>query len=109
MRATRSDIDKTLSFADYDFLAVDAQHSPFNEENLATICEKSPGRAESKSVHPTAAVAPTAALSWGSSSPVNSSVLCSQAWRSSSSSQLRFVLGIRSGHCRGQFAESFFQ
>ena len=39
MWATQSDVDRTLSFADYDFLAVDAQHSPFSEENLVNICE----------------------------------------------------------------------
>jgi 4-hydroxy-2-oxoheptanedioate aldolase len=36
--ATQSDLETTLSVADYDFLAVDAQHSPFSEENLVNIC-----------------------------------------------------------------------
>lgn len=43
MSATRSDIDETMSVTDYDFLAVDAQHSPFNEENLVSICEMANG------------------------------------------------------------------
>ncbi len=39
MWATKADIEQTLEIRDYDFLAADAQHSPFNEENLANICE----------------------------------------------------------------------
>jgi len=39
MWATKADIESTMSARNYDFLAVDAQHSPFNEENLANVCE----------------------------------------------------------------------
>jgi 2-keto-3-deoxy-L-rhamnonate aldolase RhmA len=39
MWATKADIDQTMSQRNYDFLAVDAQHSPFNEENLANVCD----------------------------------------------------------------------
>lgn len=39
MWASKADIDQTLSLRNYDFLAVDAQHSPFNEEKLVNVCE----------------------------------------------------------------------
>lgn len=39
MWATKAEIEQTMSQRTYDYLAVDAQHSPFSEENLATICE----------------------------------------------------------------------
>jgi len=38
MWSTKSDVERTISIRDYDFLAVDAQHSPFSEENLAKVC-----------------------------------------------------------------------
>jgi len=39
MWATQAEVEATLATRDYDFLAVDAQHSPFNEKNLANVCE----------------------------------------------------------------------
>jgi 4-hydroxy-2-oxoheptanedioate aldolase len=39
MWATKADIEQTMSQRNYDYLAVDAQHSPFSEENLANFCE----------------------------------------------------------------------
>lgn len=39
MWATQADIEAAMSVANYDFLAVDAQHSPFSEENLVNVCE----------------------------------------------------------------------
>lgn len=39
MWSSKSDVERTMSIRDYDFLAVDAQHSPFSEENLANISE----------------------------------------------------------------------
>ena len=39
MWSAKSDVNDAMSVADYDFLAVDAQHSPFSEENLVNICK----------------------------------------------------------------------
>lgn len=39
MWASKDDIEHTMSIRNYDFLAVDAQHSPFNEENLSNISD----------------------------------------------------------------------
>ncbi len=39
MWATKADIEHTMTLRNYDYLAVDAQHSPFSEENLANVCE----------------------------------------------------------------------
>ena len=39
MWSTQDDINRTLGIRDYDFLAVDAQHSPFSEQTLADFCE----------------------------------------------------------------------
>ena len=39
MWSTKQQVEQTLLIRDYDYLAVDAQHSPFSEENLANICE----------------------------------------------------------------------
>lgn len=37
--ATRDDIEAAMSIVDYDFLAVDAQHSPFSEHDLVNVCD----------------------------------------------------------------------
>jgi 2-keto-3-deoxy-L-rhamnonate aldolase RhmA len=39
MWATKADIEHTMSLRNYDYLSVDAQHSPFSEENLANVSE----------------------------------------------------------------------
>jgi 2-keto-3-deoxy-L-rhamnonate aldolase RhmA len=39
MWSTQSDIDNVMLAYAYDYLAVDAQHSPFNEENLVNVCK----------------------------------------------------------------------
>ncbi len=39
MWATQADIDDAMSVSNYDFLAVDAQHSPFSEENLVNVSD----------------------------------------------------------------------
>ena len=39
MWASKTEIEQTLASRNYDYLAVDAQHSPFNEENLANVSE----------------------------------------------------------------------
>ncbi|MDG0870853.1 aldolase/citrate lyase family protein [Candidatus Lucifugimonas marina] len=39
MWSTKPQVEQTLLIRDYDYLAVDAQHSPFNEQHLANICE----------------------------------------------------------------------
>lgn len=39
MWSTKPQVEQTLLIRDYDFLAVDAQHSAFSEENLVNICK----------------------------------------------------------------------
>jgi 2-keto-3-deoxy-L-rhamnonate aldolase RhmA len=39
MTASHGDIDRALSLGDYSYIAVDAQHSPFSEKDLAAVCE----------------------------------------------------------------------
>ena len=39
MWSSRNDIERTMAIRNYDFLAVDAQHSPFSEQTLAEFCE----------------------------------------------------------------------
>tara|TARA_B100000902_G_C26412938_1_gene483160 strand:- start:76 stop:261 length:186 start_codon:yes stop_codon:yes gene_type:complete len=37
--AGKEDIEKLLDYYDYDFISVDGQHSPTNEDYLLRICE----------------------------------------------------------------------
>ena len=37
--AGKEDIEKLLEYYDYDFISVDGQHSPTNEDYLLRICE----------------------------------------------------------------------
>lgn len=37
--STQDDIEAAMSIVDYDFLAVDAQHSPFSEHDLVNVCD----------------------------------------------------------------------
>lgn len=37
--STREDIEQTLAYGGYSYLAVDAQHSPFSEHDLVNVCE----------------------------------------------------------------------
>ncbi|NQW18937.1 MAG: hypothetical protein HQ478_15810 [Chloroflexi bacterium] len=38
LNATKSQLETTLGADDYDFISVDSQHSPFNEERLVAFC-----------------------------------------------------------------------